>query len=123
LKKEEVVIPIVQETARVTKRAVSRGVVRVSKVVTEVDELVDTTTTQDEIDIEHIARDVWLKKPAKARTEGDTLIVPVMEEVTIIEKRIRLVEEIYIRRRKVKKPASEKVRLRKEQIRVERKKE
>lgn len=117
-KKEEIVIPVVRETARVVKRAVDRGSVQVSKIVTEHEELVDTSTFEDEIEIEHVARDQWLKKPAKARREGDTLIIPIMEEVTVVEKRILLREELHIRTRKVKKPASEKVKLRKEEVRV-----
>ena len=118
-KEEEVVIPVIRETARVVKRAVDRGTVRVSKVVREHEEVVDTSTIEDEIEIEHVARDTWLKKPAKTRREGDTLIIPVMEEVTVVEKRILLREEIYIRRRKVTKPSTKKVRLRREEVRVD----
>jgi stress response protein YsnF len=117
-KKEEIVIPVVRETARVVKRAVDRGSVQVSKIVTEHEELVDTSTVEDEIEIEHVARDQWLDKPAEPRREGDTLIIPIMEEVTVIEKRILLREELHIRTRKVKKPATEKVKLRKEEVRV-----
>ncbi|HEY0156493.1 MAG TPA: DUF2382 domain-containing protein [Thermoanaerobaculia bacterium] len=119
MKKKEVVIPVVEETAHVTKRMVDRGSVRVSKVVTEREEVIDTSTTADEIEIEHVARNTWLKKPAKPRREGDTLIVPVMEEITVVEKRILLREELYIRTKKVHKPASERVTLRREQIQVE----
>lgn len=112
---------MVRETARVTKRAVTRGTVRVSKVVSEHEEVVDTSTIEEEIEIERVARDVVLKKPAKPRREGDTLIVPVMEEITVVEKRLILREELYIRRKKVKHPKTEKVRLRREQVNVERK--
>jgi stress response protein YsnF len=119
MKKKEVVIPVVEETAHVTRRTVDRGSVRVSEVVTEREETIDTSTTEDEIEIEHVARNTWLKKPAKPRREGDTLIVPVMEEITVVEKRIMLREELYIRTKKVRKPASEKVRLRREEVRVE----
>lgn len=119
MKKTEVVIPVVEETAEVVKRPVERGSVRVSKVVTERVETIDTSTLEDEIEIEHVARNTWLEKPAEARHEGDTLIVPVMEEVTVVEKRILLREELYIRRKQVHKPASEEVRLRREEVRVE----
>jgi uncharacterized protein (TIGR02271 family) len=118
-KKEEVIIPVVRETAHVTKRTVDRGTVRVSKVVREHEELVDTSTMADEIEIEHVARDIWLKKPARTRREGDTIIVPVMEEVTVVETRILLREEIHIRRRQIRKPKSAKVKLRREEIQVE----
>jgi uncharacterized protein (TIGR02271 family) len=122
LKKEEVIIPVVEETARVKKRAVSRGRVRVEKIVTEREEVIDTSTLEDEIEIERVARDVVLKKPARPRREGDTLIVPVMEEITVVEKRLILREELYIRRKKVRVPRSERVRLRREEVRVDRQK-
>ena len=119
MKRKEVVIPVVHETATVTKRQVDRGSVRVSKLVSEHEEQIDTSTIEDEIVIEHVARNTWLKKPQKARVEGDTVIIPIMEEVTVVEKRLILREEIYVRRKKVTKPATETVRLRREEIRVE----
>lgn len=119
MKRKEVVIPVVEETAHVSKRTVERGSVRVSKVVSEREETIDTSTLEDEIEIEHVARNTWLKKPAKPRREGETLIIPVMEEITVVEKRIMLREELYIRTKQVRKPASEKVRLRREEVRVE----
>ena len=119
MKKKLVVIPVVEEIAHVKKRTVDRGSVRISKVVSEREETIDTSTLEDEIEIEHVARNTWLKKPAKPRREGDVLIVPVMEEITVVEKRIILREELYIRRKQVRKPATEKVRLRREEVRVE----
>jgi uncharacterized protein (TIGR02271 family) len=119
MKKNEVVIPVVEETAEVTKRTVDRGAVRVSKVVTEHVETVDTSTVAEEIEIERVARNTWLEQPAQTRQEGDTLIVPVMEEVTVVEKRLLLREEVYIRRKQIQKPASEEVRLRREDVTVE----
>lgn len=110
---------MIEETARVVKRAVDLGTVRVSKVVRETEEEIDTTTIDEEIEIEHVARNTWLKKPAKPRREGDTLIIPVMEEVTVVEKRILLREELYLRKKKVKKPGKERVVLRKEEVIVE----
>ena len=118
-KKEEVVIAVAEETAHVVKRPIDRGTVRVSKVVREVEEVIDTSTVEEEIEIEHVARNTWLKKAAKPRREGDTLIIPVMEEVTVVEKRILLREELYIRTKRTVKPAKEKVRLRREEVIVE----
>jgi uncharacterized protein (TIGR02271 family) len=116
---ERRVIPVVQESAHVIKRVVDRGSVKVSKIVSEHEEVIPIPTVHDEIEIEHVARDKWLKRPAKTRREGDTIIIPVMEEVTVTEKRLILREEIYIRRRQVTVPAEEKVTLRREQVRIE----
>ncbi|HEX9985595.1 MAG TPA: DUF2382 domain-containing protein [Thermoanaerobaculia bacterium] len=118
-KKEEVIIPVVEETATVTKRQVDRGGVRVRKVVHEREEVIDTSTYYEEIEIEHVARNTWLKKPLKPRTEGDTVIIPIMEEVVVTETRLLLREEVYIRRKKIKTPKSETVKLRREEVQVE----
>jgi stress response protein YsnF len=111
-KKEEVIIPVVEETAVVTKREVDRGGVRVRKVVHEREEVIDTSTYYEEIEVEHVARNQWIKKPLKPRTEGDTVIIPIMEEVVVTETRLLLREEVYIRRKKIKTPKSETVKLR-----------
>src|SRR5688572_13767177 len=93
--RDEVVVPVVEETAEISKRVVERGTVRLSKVVSEREEIIPASVLQDEIEIEHVARDQWLEKPAETRQEGDTLIVPVMEEVLVVEKRLKLREEIH----------------------------
>jgi stress response protein YsnF len=117
--RDEVVVPVVEETAEISKRVVERGTVRLSKVVSEREEIIPASLLQDEIEIEHVARDQWLEKPAETRQEGDTLIVPVMEEVLVVEKRLKLREEIHIRRRTKTVSKEERVTLRKEEIHIE----
>jgi uncharacterized protein (TIGR02271 family) len=118
-RRDEVVVPVVEETAQIIRRVVDRGAVRVSKIVSEREELIPASLLRDEIEIEHVARDQYLDKPAETRREGDTLIVPVMEEVLVVEKRLILREEIHIRRRTKTVDTEERVTLRKEEIRVE----
>ena len=113
------IIPVIQETAEVTKRVVDRGALRVTKIVSESEEVIPTPTESEEVEIEHVARNVWLKKPASVRRKGDVLIIPVMEEVTVVEKRLFLREEVFIRKRKVKVPGQTRVTLRHEAIQVE----
>lgn len=117
-----ITIPVVEETARVGKRAVSRSAVEVSKRVTEREETVDTSSVDEEVVIERVPRNVWLDAPLAARREGDAIVVPVMEEVTVVEKRLVLREELYIRTRRVRRPSARSVRLRQEEVRVVRKK-
>lgn len=117
--RDKVVVPVIEETAEISKRVVQRGTVRVSKVVSEREEIVPASLAQDEIEIEHIARDQYLDKPAETRREGDTLIIPVMEEVLVVEKRLVLREEIHIRRRTKNVSTEERVKLRREEVRVD----
>jgi len=54
------------------------------------------------------------------RTDGDVTIVPVMEEVLVVEKRLMLVEEIHIRRVATTEDVSIPVELRKQRASIER---
>ena len=57
------------------------------------------------------------------RTDGDVTIIPVVEEVVVIEKRLVLVEEIHLRRTKTREEVTVPVKLRKQRATVERTKE
>lgn len=116
-----VTIPVVEEAVRVGTRAVSRSAVHVSKIIREEETEIDASSIEDEVVIERVERNVWLDAPVQPRHEGDAYVVPVMEEVTVVEKRLVLREELYIRKRKVRRPAKRNVRLRREEVRIERK--
>lgn len=93
----EAVIPIVEETLRVDKRLVETGRVRVS-LTTEVEEeiLRETLRTRHaEVERKPVGRTVT--EVPRVRQEGDLLIIPVVEEVLVVEKRLVLREEIHLR--------------------------
>ena len=46
-------------------------------------------------------------QPAEIRQDGDTLIIPLMEEVLVVEKRLMLREELHIKRRRESKADEE----------------
>ncbi len=53
---------------------------------------------RDGYSIERVKVDRLISEPAAQRQEGDTLILPVIEEVFVVEKRMMLREEIRITR-------------------------
>ena len=61
----------------------------------------------------------WIAAPADIRQEGETTIYPVVEEVLVVEKRLRLVEEVHVTRRRATRQVREEVSLRHEEILVE----
>jgi stress response protein YsnF len=75
----------------------------------------------DELDVERVPVGRFVDAAAlpAARHEGDTLIVPVFEEVLVVEKRMRLVEEVRISKRQHARPANQNVVLRSEQVSIE----
>jgi stress response protein YsnF len=59
-------------------------------------------------------------KSTRCRIEGDTTIIPVVEEILVVEKRLVLVEEIRIRQVATTDEVSIPVTLRKQTATVER---
>jgi len=117
---ETTIIPVIAETAVVSKRQVEGGGVRISKVVREREETVHTTLTHQETDVQRIPVGEFVSEPEQTRQEGDTLIVPVYEEVLVVEKRLRLRERLLITKRLVETDQDQQVVLRSEEATVER---
>lgn len=117
---EEAVIPLVAEEVEVGKRRVERGRVRVKKGVATREEEVAVPLVREEVEVERVAINRPVDTPPAPRQEGDVWIVPVLEEVLVVEKRLMLKEELHIRRRRVEETARERVTLRTETATVER---
>jgi len=117
----EVVVPVIQEEMAVEKRFVETGRVRITKLVHQHEETVDEPLLQQRVSIEHVPINRVWEGPAPApRYEEGVLIVPLLEEVLVVEKRLMLKEELHISRvqRTVHEPQT--VVLRSESIRAER---
>jgi stress response protein YsnF len=117
---ETVVVPVVEEEAVVGKREVPAGGVRVRKVVHERDEVVDTVAVQEELDVQREVVERFVEQPEPARQDGDRTIIPIYEEVVVVEKRLRLKERWVITRRRTEVPGSQKVQLRREEVVLDR---
>ncbi len=119
---EGTVIPVVQEVPLVSKRTVQTGRVRVEKTVSEREVVVDEPLLRHEVRIERtsIGRDVSAAEELpRIRYEGETMVVPVLEEMPVVVRRIILTEEIRITRvqREVRNPQTVEVRV--EQVSIE----
>ncbi|NHZ84048.1 DUF2382 domain-containing protein [Massilia sp. CCM 8695] len=112
-----------REEVRVGTRVVDTGRgLRLHKTVSEHPHHVDETLLYDELDVRHVIVDriVPLSQAPSARQEGDTLIVPVVEEVLVTERRLRIKEEVHITRIQRSRTQSGTVMLRAEDVVVER---
>jgi uncharacterized protein (TIGR02271 family) len=116
----EVRIPVVREDVVIAKRVVEHGGVRVHKHVNEREEVVEQPTVHDEVDVERVPVGRVVDVVPEVREEGDTLIIPVMEEMLVVEKRLVLKEEIRVRRRQVRESEQARVVLRQEEVEIER---
>ncbi|SNS12566.1 conserved domain-containing protein [Noviherbaspirillum humi] len=118
----QVTFPVMQEKIQIDKRLVDTGRgIRLKKTVAEKEELVDEALLRDEISVERVAvnRVVDDAQLPQARYEGDTLIVPVLEEVLVLQKQTLLKEEVRITRRPQEYHAPQRIVLRREQIDIE----
>lgn len=117
---EHYVLPIIAETLLVEKQLVETGRVRIRKVVREDETIVDEPLLHEEVHVERVAVGTYLDTPALVRNEGDTLIIPLMEEVLVVEKRLLLREELHVhlKRNTVHQPQT--VMLKREDVMIER---
>lgn len=91
------------------------------KTVTEEALRIDEMLQSQELQVERVPVDAWIEgAPPVQRQEGATLIIPVLEEVLVVQKRLRLKEEIRITAKADMHAASEHVVLREEHVTVER---
>jgi len=114
-----IVVPVVREEVRVGTRAVEGGGVRVHKRVEEREEVVEQPVFREDVSVERIAIGRPIDEAIGSRQEGDTLIVPVLEEMLVVEKRLVLKEEIRITKRRVEEIERASVILREEHVDIE----
>ena len=120
LEHDREVIPVVEERAVVLKRKKLTGGLRVRTIVHEDEEVIDEPLTTDEVEVERVPLDRWVKAPVPVRQEGETTIITLLEEVAVVEKRLRATEEVRITKRQASHNTSERVTLRREEAIVER---
>jgi len=113
------VIPVIQEAIRVEKREFESGRVVVHKTVVERDEVVDIILRQQDLSVERVPVGRVVEEAPQTRQEGDTLIVPILEEVLVVKKRLVLKEELHIRKQSSERTEQKTVRLPSEQVEIE----
>jgi stress response protein YsnF len=116
----EEVIPLVEETATVGKRQVVSGRVRVQTVTDTIEELAHADVQRETVEVTRVPIDRMVETAPEIRTEGDVTIVPVVEEVLVVEKRLLLKEELHIMRRVTTETVEMPVSLRKQRAVIER---
>ncbi len=120
---ETLVIPVVQEKLLVGVEKVDTGRgVRIHKTVTEHTHNIDEDLLRDAVEVKRVPVDkiVSLSEAPVARQEGDIFIVPILEEVLVVEKRLRIKEEVHITRTARTEHYTDTVTTRAEHVTVER---
>jgi uncharacterized protein (TIGR02271 family) len=114
------VVPVIHEEASVRRRVVETGRVRITKTVETVEETVDLPATHERVNVERVVVERMLDEPVSSYYEGDTLVIPVMEEVVVLQKKLMLREEIRVTKIREESQHQEVVTLQAEHVTVER---
>ena len=116
----EVVVPVVEEEVRVGKRTVETGRVRVTKVVHEREEVIDQPLFKTNVVVQRVPVNQYVEQAPTVREEGDTLIIPMVEEVIVVQKRLLVREELRITKQQVETHEPQRVSVRREEVKIDR---
>jgi len=115
-------MPVMQEQLQVDKRVVDTGGVRIHKRVHTHEEEAALALMQEDLQVERvpIGKPVEDGSAPRMREEGDTIVIPVLEERLVVSKQLVLKEELRVTRTRTPRHESHTEVLRSEEVEVER---
>lgn len=113
-------IPIIEERAFVDKEVVETGKVIISKRISEHEEIIDEPLLREQVSVERVAVNQFVEEHPEIRHDGDTMIIPVVEERIVVSKRLFLVEELRVKKQVIESHQPQKITLLKSEIDVKR---
>ena len=119
----EMVIPLAEEAVSVSKREVDTGRVQVA-LTTQVETVIARETLRGRrVEVERVPVGRTLAEGEAApvpHEEGDTLVIPIVEETAVVMKRLVVREEVRLRFVPTERPFEQAVDVRRQQAIVER---
>ncbi|HLP72965.1 MAG TPA: DUF2382 domain-containing protein [Bacteroidales bacterium] len=113
------IIPVISEEVVTGRRLVRKASILIGKSISTAEVEIDVPLTEDQFDIERVPVNQYLDSQPEIRYEGNTTVIPVMKEVMV--KRLLLTEEIRITRKVKLTKKTEKVKLKKQEVKITRK--
>jgi stress response protein YsnF len=113
-------VPMAEETAWIRKRQVVKGKVRVRTITETSDEMIETTVQDRSVEVVRVPVDRVVREAPIVRTEDGVTIVPILEEIVIVQTQLVLKEELRIRQMTESRKEKVPIRLRKQRAVVER---
>jgi len=93
--------------------------VRVRRRVVSEQQVVEIPVWHERIDVETVPVNAFVDRPPEPRQEGDVLVIPCVEEVVVVEKRLRVREELRVRVVREQRTHRETVELRRHEIELD----
>lgn len=116
---DEATLDVVEERLRVAKRAVDKGGVRVSTEVETIQEAVAVALREQTATVERVATERVVETAPEPRLEGDTIIIPVIEERPVVTTQLVVTEEIHVRLTEEARSEERTVPLRRERVTID----
>ena len=117
---DSIVMPVVEERLDVQKQRVEGGGVRIRKIVREREEIVDEPLMREEVQVRRVPVGRVVEGPVPVRHVGDTMVISLLEEVLVVEKRLMLKEELHVTKASIETYKPQRVTLRSEEASIER---
>ncbi len=115
---ESLTVPVIEEQVHLDVVQEVTGKVRIAKIVTSETVQVEVPYTQENVSVERVAINTYVDEaPAAVRYEGDTMIIPILQEVLV--KKILLVEELRVTQVRDSSSEPQEVTLRKESVDIQ----
>lgn len=90
-------IPVIEQQVTVDVRPAPEKMLRARRRVVRERRVVEVPVWQERIDVERVPVDQFVDQPPAPRYDGDTLVIPCIEEVPTVEVRLRIREELRVR--------------------------
>ena len=90
---DQVAIPLYGEDVSIGKKQVATGQVKVSTVTHSREELIEQLLQSERVQVDRVPVGQIVDNAPEVRTEGDTTIIPVVEETVVLQRKLVLKEE------------------------------
>lgn len=94
----ETIFPLLAEEVAVAKQVVESGRVQVTRVTHEREQLIDELLARVTAEVTRVRVGQHVDMMPAVREEGDTIVIPIVEEVLVVERRLFIKEEVHVRR-------------------------
>lgn len=119
-KEADQTILVGEERLTVGKRRVETGRVRVHITTRAETTEAHAKLSDQQVEVKRVPIGREVQELPVIRHEGDTTIIPVMEEVLVVEKRLVLIEEVHVRQVITQTETTQPVTLRRQYVEIER---
>ena len=118
--KKSSVLSLAEEILRVEKQSIVSGAVQVRTETEVIEENLSVSLDSQTVEVTRVPVNKTINSAPAIRTEGDVTIIPIIEEVAVVQKQLILKEELHVRRRTTTQQAEVPVTRRKQRAVIDR---